>query len=110
MDAKNQLAEFERDLRSLKSRFQEQRPYEQREIIFTLAEVARTLALSRMSIYRYRQMFPDLPKLPTFKASVRGWAERHGLPRKRGPLPGQNRKMAVAMREEGKTLSQVAMK
>jgi len=83
------------------------RPFEQRELIFTVSEIARTLGLSEMSIYRYRRDFGSaFPKLPTSKAGVRNWA-RHRVPFKRGPLPSEIRRVVVRMRGEGKTFRQI---
>lgn len=82
-----------------------------REIILTLEEAALTLAISRMSLYRYRQYHRDFPPLPTFKAAVRGWAERYGLPRKRGPQPSYKRRLVVLKRgEEKRTFAEIARK
>ncbi len=83
------------------------RPFEQRELIFTVSEIARTLGLSEMSIYRYRRDFgSDFPKLPTFKAAVSNWA-RHRVPFKRGPLPSEIRRVVVRLRGEGKTFREI---
>ncbi len=82
------------------------RPFEQRELIFTVSEIARTLGGSEMSVYRYRRFFPDFPKLPTFKGGLRNWA-RHRVPFKRGPLPSEMRRVVVRMRGEGKTFRQI---
>ncbi len=91
---------YKKDLRFSK------RPFEQRELIFTVSEIARTLDLSEMSIYRYRRFFPDFPKLPTFKGGLRNWA-RHRVPFKRGPLPSEIRRVVVRMRERGKTFREI---
>jgi len=83
------------------------RPFEQRELIFTVSEIARTLGLSEMSIYRYRRLFgDDFPKPITFKAAVRNWA-RGRVPFKRGPLPSEIRRVVVRLRGEGKTFRQI---
>jgi len=83
------------------------KPFEQRELIFTVSEIARTLGLSEMSIYRYRRDFgSEFPKLPTFKGGIRNWA-RHRVPFKRGPLPSEIRRVVVRMREQGKTFRQI---
>ncbi len=83
------------------------KPFHQRELIFTVSEIARTLGLSEMSIYRYRRDFgSEFPKLPTFKAGIRNWA-RHRVPFKRGPLPSEIRRVVVRMRGEGKTFRQI---
>ncbi len=82
------------------------RPFEQRELIFTVSEIAKTLGLSEMSIYRYRRFFPDFPKLPTFKAGLRNWA-KHRVPFKRGPLPSEIRRVVVRLRGEGKTFREI---
>ncbi len=83
------------------------KPFEQRELIFTVSEIARTLGLSEMSIYRYRRDFgSEFPKLPTSKAGVRNWA-RHRVPFKRGPLPSEIRRVVVRMRGEGKTFREI---
>ncbi len=83
------------------------RPFEQREFIFTVSEIARTLGLSEMSIYRYIRDFPTFPKPITFKATVSNWARRHGIPFKRGPLPAEKRRVVVRMRERGKTFRHI---
>jgi DNA-binding XRE family transcriptional regulator len=70
------------------------------EIIRTFEQAARVIGVSRMSLFRYREMFGDFPPLPTFKIALKWWKEKHGLPRKRGPLPGQRSKMVVSLREE----------
>jgi uncharacterized protein YheU (UPF0270 family) len=68
-----------------------------REIVLTLAEAAEVIGISRMSLFRYQQYLPDFPSLPTFKMALRWWAERHGLPRRRGPLPSFRQKQVVYM-------------
>jgi len=83
------------------------RPFEQREFIFTVSEIARTLGLSEMSIYRYLRDFPTFPKPITFKSTVSNWARRHGIPFKRGPLPSEIRDVVVRMREQGKTFREI---
>ncbi len=83
------------------------RPFEQRELIFTVSEIARTLDLSEMSIYRYIRDFPTFPKPITFKATVSNWARRHGIPFKRGPLPSEKRRAVVRMRERGETFREI---
>ncbi len=82
------------------------KPFHQRELIYSVSEIAKTLGLSEMTIYRYRRFFPDFPKLPTFKASVSNWA-RHRVPFKRGPLPSEIRRVVVRMRGDGKTFRQI---
>ncbi len=88
-------------------RAKKRRPFHARELIYTMSEIAKTLQLSEMSVYRYRRDFPDFPKLPTSKAGVSHWARRHGIPMKRGPLPSEIRRIVVRMREEGKTFRQI---
>ncbi len=83
------------------------RPFHQRELIYTVSEIAKTLGLSEMSIYRYRRYFPDFPKPITSKAGVSNWARRHGIPFKRGPLPSEIRRVVVRMRERGKTFREI---
>jgi len=83
------------------------RPFHERELIYTVSEIAKTLGLSEMSIYRYRRYFPDFPKLITSKAGVTNWARRHGIPFKRGPLPSEMRRVVVRMRERGKTFREI---
>ncbi len=75
------------------------KPFHQRELIYTVSEIAKTLGLSEMSIYRYRRFLPDFPKLPTFKGGLRNWA-RHRVPFKKGPLPSEIRRVVVRMRGE----------
>ncbi len=87
-------------------RAKKRRPFHERELIYTVSEIARTLGISEMSIYRYRRFFPDFPKLPTFKGGVRNWA-RNRVPFKRGPLPSEIRRVVVRMRGEGKTFRQI---
>jgi len=88
-------------------RVRKRRPFHERELIYTVSEIARTLGLSEMSIYRYRRDFgSDFPKLPTFKGGIRNWA-RHRVPFKRGPLPSEIRRVVVRMREQGKTFRQI---
>ena len=82
------------------------RPFHERELIYTVSEIAKTLGLSEMSIYRYRRIFPDFPKPITFKAAVRNWA-RHRVPFKRGPLPSEKWRVVVRMRGQGKTFRQI---
>ncbi len=83
------------------------RPFEQRELIFTVSEIAKTLGLSEMSIYRDIKDFPTFPKPITSKAAVRNWARTHGIPLKRGPLPSEIRDVVVRMREQGKTFREI---
>jgi len=87
-------------------RVRKKRPFHERELIYTVSEIARTLGLSEMSIYRYRRFFPDFPKLPTFKGGIRNWA-RHRVPFKKGPLPSEIRRVVVRMRGEGKTFRKI---
>jgi len=82
------------------------KPFHERELIFTVSEIAKTLGLSEMSIYRYRRIFPDFPKPITFKAAVRNWA-RHRVPFKRGPLPSEKWRVVVRLREQGKTFREI---
>jgi len=82
------------------------RPFHQRELIYSVSEIARTLGLSEMSIYRYRRFFPDFPKLPTFKGGLRNWAKNR-VPFRKGPLPSEIRRVVVRMREQGKTFRQI---
>ena len=82
------------------------RPFEQRELIFTVSEIARTLGLSEMSIYRYRRLFFNFPRPITSKGAVLNWA-RHRVPLRRGPLPSETRRVVVRMREQGKTFRQI---
>ena len=82
------------------------RPFEQRELLFTVSEIARTLGLSEMSIYRYRRFFPHFPKPITTKGAVRNWA-RGRVPFKKGPLPSEKRRVVVRMREEGKKFREI---
>ncbi|MCH6546555.1 MAG: hypothetical protein IH796_11250 [Deltaproteobacteria bacterium] len=82
------------------------KPFHQRELIYSVSEIAKTLGLSEMSIYRYRRFFPDFPKLITSKGAVRNWA-RHRVPFKRGPLPSEIRRVVVRMREQGRTFRQI---
>ncbi len=82
------------------------RPFEQREFIFTVSEIARTLGLSEMSIYRYRRLYFNFPRPITTKGAVLNWA-RHRVPLKRGPLPSEMRRVVVRMREQGKTFRQI---
>jgi len=84
-----------------------QRPFEQRELIFTVSEIARTLGLSEMSIYRYIKDFPTFPNPITSKAAVSNWARTHGIPFKRGPLPSEMRRVVVRMREGGRTFREI---
>ncbi len=89
------------------SRAKKRRPFHERELIYTVSEIAKTLGLSEMSIYRYRRFFPDFPKLPTFKGGLRNWA-RHRVPFKKGPLPSEKWRVVVRMRGEGKRLGRLA--
>ena len=81
-------------------------PFEQRELIFTVSELAKTLGLSEMSIYRYRRIYPNFPKPIAFKAAVRNWA-KHRVPFKKGPQPSEKRRVVVRMREEGKKFREI---
>jgi len=83
------------------------RPFHERELIFTVSEIAKTLGLSEMSIYRYLRDFPTFPKPITFKSTVSNWARRHGIPLKKGPLPSEMRRVVVRMRGEGKTFREI---
>ncbi len=82
------------------------KPFHEREFIYTMSEIARTLGVSEMSVYRYRRDFPNFPKLITSKGAVLNWA-RHRVPLKRGPLPSEIRRVVVRMRGEGKTFRQI---
>ncbi len=91
------------DLRVLRLK---KKPLHERELICSYAEIAKTLGLSEISIYRYRRDFPDFPKPITSKAAVTNWA-RHRVPRKRGPLPSDMRREVIRMKEEGKTFREI---
>jgi DNA-binding XRE family transcriptional regulator len=100
------LEEFRKGLSGLKPR-EKGDPF-WGEIIRTFEEAARVIGVSRMSLFRYREMLGDFPPLPTFKIALRWWKQKHGLPRKRGPLPGQRSKMVVFLREEqGLTFAEI---
>jgi len=88
-------------------RVRKRRPFHKRELIYTVSEIARTLLVTPQSVYRYKRVFPDFPKLITSKAAVTHWARRHGIPLKRGPLPSEIRRVVVRMREEGRTFRQI---
>ena len=45
-------------LKTLKAR---SRPFHERELIYTVSEIAKTLGLSLITIHRYRHIFPDFP-------------------------------------------------
>ena len=94
------------DLRVLRAK---KRPFHERELIYTVSEIAKTLGLSEMSIYRYRQLYSDFPTPITSKAAVTNWARRHHLPRKRGPMPSDMRREVVRMKEQGKTFRKIGM-
>jgi len=91
-------------LKTLKAR---SRSFHERELIYSYAEIAKTLGLSLMTIYRYRRDFPDFPHPLTAKATVSNWARRHHLPRKRGPLPSEMRREVIRMKEEGRTFRKI---
>ena len=80
------------------------KPFHQRELIFTVPEIAKTLNVSEMTIYRYREL---LPSLPAWKGAFRTWALKYGIPRRRGPLPGEMRRQVVRLRQEGTTFRQI---
>ena len=102
------LRELKADLAALqKSRDQEMPPMPGLEIIRTLDQAAKVLGVSRMSLYRYRDMFPDFPALPAFRMSLKGWAERYRLPRKRGPIPSHKSRMVASLREQGLTFEEI---
>ncbi len=82
------------------------KPFHQRELIYSVSEIARTLGLSEMSIYRYRRLFFNFPRPITSKGAVLNWA-RHRVPFKRGPLPSEIRRVVVRMRGEGKTFREI---
>jgi hypothetical protein len=84
--AKEFICEMRDELAGLR-RSSRRAPFEQRETIYNRTELARTLGVSRMSIWRYSYQVPDFPPLPTLKIVARRWAEKWGLPRKRGPAP-----------------------
>jgi len=98
---------FLQDASPLLSSFQGQEKALSPTLIYSVSEIAKTLGLSEMSIYRYRRDFPDFPKPITSKAAVSNWARRHGIPMKRGPLPSEIRRVVVRMREQGKTFRQI---
>jgi len=83
---KDNLRELKKAINHLKKQHITNRPLAEREIVFNLAEAAQVLGVSRITMWRCRQGFPP-PPLPTFKWALRRWAEKYGLPRKRGPLP-----------------------
>src|SRR5262245_20079955 len=82
--------------------------FEQRELIYTPDEIARVIGVTRMSVYRYRKVYPDFPTLPNFKSAVRNWAKCRRIPRKKGPYPSHHRAQVIYMREkEGKTFREI---
>jgi hypothetical protein len=85
---KETLRDLRRHLSWLEKRRYSRQPLAEREVVLNWAEMAETLGVSRMSMWRYRQAFP-VPPLPGFKSYIKRWAQDHGLPRKRGPLPRQ---------------------
>jgi len=87
-------------------RAKKRRPFHERELIYTVSEIARTLGLSEMSIYRYRRLFFNFPRPITSKGAVLNWA-RHRVPFKKGPLPSEKRRVVVRMRERGKTFREI---
>jgi len=92
------------DLRILKPK---KRPFHERELIYTVSEIAKTLGLSEMSIYRYRQLYSDFPTPITSKAAAMNWLRRHHLPRKRGPLPSDMRREVIQMKKQGRTFREI---
>ncbi len=87
-------------------RAKKRRPFHERELIYSVSDIAKTLGLSETSIYRYRRLFFNFPRPITSKAAVRNWA-RHRVPLKRGPLPSEIRRIVVRMRGEGKRFRQI---
>lgn len=102
------LQELEEGLSNLRA--QERRDPIRGEITRTFKDAARFLGFSRMSLYRYRQMFDGFPPLPAFKIAIQNWKERWNLPRERGPQPSQRRKEVVYLREEGLTFEEIGKK
>ena len=96
---------YSSNLQGLRPR--KKKPFHERELIYSYVEVAKVLSLTLMSIYRYRRDFADVPKPITSKGAVMNWARRHGIPRKRGPLPGEMRREVVRLREQGKTFREI---
>jgi hypothetical protein len=88
-------------------RAKKRRPFHERELIYTVSEIARTLLVTPQSVYRYRRVFPDFPKLITAKAAVTNWARTHGIPMRRGPLPSEIRRVVVRLRGEGRTFREI---
>jgi hypothetical protein len=88
---KNKLKELKQAINHLKKQHITNRPLSERAIVFNWAEAAEVLGVSRMTMWRYRQGFPP-PPMPAFRSTLRRWAEKYGLPRKRGPLPKGNQK------------------
>lgn len=82
-EARHFISELRQEIKRLKRR----PPFDERNVIYTKAEMARTLGVSRMSIYFYIAQFPDFPSgLPTLKWLLRRWAEKRGIPSKPGPI------------------------
>jgi hypothetical protein len=96
------LEELRRDLEDLRKR---ERHPGKLEIIRTFSEAAEIIGCSRMSLYRYRQIRPDFPPLPAFKASILQWRKSFFL--RKGPQPSQHRKIAVYLRGEGFTFAEI---
>jgi len=96
-------------LRELREGFQALEERKRGEIVSTLREAAEILGISRRSLFRYRQMYPGFPTLPCFKMSLRGYMERRGLPRKRGPkTPSERGRRVTLFREvEGITFAEI---
>lgn len=84
------------------------RPFHERELIVSYVEIAKTIGVTPMSVYRYKRDYHTFPKPITSKAAVLNFARSYGIPRKKGPQPSYRRKQVVCMREqEGKTFRQI---
>lgn len=102
------LKELEEDLKRLqKSRLRLQKDRLLGEIVRSFADASRAVGVSKASLYRYRQLFPDFPALPTFKAAIVGWMRKHKLPRLRGQRPSSLRTEVVRLREQGLSFAEI---
>jgi hypothetical protein len=79
-----------------------------KDLIYTMADAARVVGLSRTSVYRLRAIYADdFPSLPTFRFVLTTWATKRGIPRKRGLHRSLSQSWAVDLRREGATYADI---
>jgi len=76
-------------------------------IISTYQDAAEVVGVSRMSLYRLRCIYSDVPALPTLRFILLDWASKRGVPRKRGRQFSTVGDAVSELREENLTFPEI---